>query len=449
MLKHDDGTRARGTLRAATRRVAARGAVLARAAPAPALRPRVLIVAEHASARFGGEPVLPLHYFRVLRARGIPAWMIVHERTREELRELFPADLERIRFVRDSALHRVLWGIGRRLPARLRMVTCGVALRALTQLAARRLARRLVREEAIDVVHQPIPVSPREPSFLHGLGAPVVIGPMNGGMEYPEAFRSFEGRATRTAVGIARLASGLANRIAPGKRRAHALIVANERTRRALPGGVRGRVVELSENGVDLSLWSRGAPAEAPVRTFVFLGRLVDLKAVDVLLEAFARIPRRVPVRLEIVGDGPMRGAWEELAARLGLAERVAFLGWIPQSAAAERLRAADGLLLPSLHECGGAVVLEAMACGVPVVATAWGGPAEYLAGDCGILVEPSSRETLVAGFAAAVERLATSREERRRLGTNGRRRAVEAYDWERKVDRMLEIYSEAVAAQR
>ena len=54
--------------------------------------PRVLIVAEHASARFGGEAALPLHYFRVLRNRGVPVWLVTHARTRDELSALYPGD---------------------------------------------------------------------------------------------------------------------------------------------------------------------------------------------------------------------------------------------------------------------------------------------------------------------------------------------------------------------
>ncbi|NEQ17735.1 MAG: group 1 glycosyl transferase, partial [Moorea sp. SIO3E2] len=53
---------------------------------------RVLIAAEHASAKFGGEAALPLHYYRILRQRGIPTWLVVHERTRAELEALFPQD---------------------------------------------------------------------------------------------------------------------------------------------------------------------------------------------------------------------------------------------------------------------------------------------------------------------------------------------------------------------
>ena len=78
--------------------------------------PRVLIVADHASARFGGEAVLPLHYYRLLRARGVETWMVVHERTREELSRLFPGDADRIHYVPDTRAHRRLWKLGRLLP---------------------------------------------------------------------------------------------------------------------------------------------------------------------------------------------------------------------------------------------------------------------------------------------------------------------------------------------
>jgi glycosyltransferase involved in cell wall biosynthesis len=413
-------------------------------ASAPA-RLGVLIVAEHASARFGGEAILPLHYFRILRERGIPAWLVVHERTRDELLALFPAEQPRMRFIRDTWLHRALWRSGAPLPRRLREATLGYALRLLTQLRARAEARRLIERERIDVVHQPIPVSPREPSALFGLGVPVVIGPMNGAMQYPAAFRAIESRWSRALVRL--LAGGAAglHRLLPGKLRAATLLVANPRTRAALPRGSAGRVVEMTENGVDLGLWQKPpSPAADPCPCFVFLGRLEDWKAVDLLLHALQRAAARAPARLEIIGDGPMRVAWTALAEQLGLASRVRFLGWLPQHEAAERLRAAHALVLPSLYECGGAVVLEAMASGLPVVATRWGGPCDYLDEDCGILVEPSSRDALVGGLADAIARLAADPELRRRLGERGRERVIARYDWNRKVDEMLEIYREA-----
>src|SRR3984957_15800377 len=225
----------------------------------------VLIVAEHASLKFGGEAALPVHYYRILRRREIPVWLVVHERTRSELESLFPLDRDRIVFVPDTKAHIFLWRLGQRLPDRISGFTTGFLLRYLTQIAQRRAIRRLVREQAISVIHQPIPVSPKEPSWIFGMNVPVIIGPMNGGMDYPPGFRKLQSGTERLALATGRRLADLMNALMPGKRRAAMLLVANERTRSALPRGVCNNVVMLVENGVDLALWS--AP-HSPAKDF-------------------------------------------------------------------------------------------------------------------------------------------------------------------------------------
>src|SRR5450755_3467918 len=140
----------------------------------------VLIVCDHASAKFGGEAILPLHYFRLLRNRGIEVWLVVHARTRAELNDLFPGE-KRIRYVEDSRLHTMLWSLGTWLPPMLAYVTTGFISRLVVQMVQRKIVRGLVASEGIDLIHQPTPVSPREPSIICDVGAPVIIGPMNGG----------------------------------------------------------------------------------------------------------------------------------------------------------------------------------------------------------------------------------------------------------------------------
>jgi glycosyltransferase involved in cell wall biosynthesis len=108
----------------------------------------------------------------------------------------------------------------------------------------------------------------------------------------------------------------------------------------------------------------------------------------------------------------------------------------------------ADVLVLPSLIECGGAVVLEAMAVGLPVIATAWGGPADYLDATCGVLIPPASHGAYVTGLIQAMRRLAHGRDLRRAMGAAGRRKVMDLYSWESKVDRMIAIYERAAAAQ-
>jgi glycosyltransferase involved in cell wall biosynthesis len=104
-------------------------------------------------------------------------------------------------------------------------------------------------------------------------------------------------------------------------------------------------------------------------------------------------------------------------------------------------------LVLPSLLECGGAVVLEAMSMGLPVIATDWGGPSDYIDANTGILVPPRSRESLVSGFAQAMQALAADSKRRTAMGAAGREKVLREYDWERKVDHVLKIFEE-VACQ-
>ena len=415
---------------------------------------RVLIVAESASASFGGEAALPLHYFRVLRKRGVAVWLLTHARNRDELSVLFPDDPS-VRFVADTWLNRMMWAVGKRLPPRLSHFTAGFVSRLSTQLALRRVARSLVAAERIDVVHQPMPVSPREPSTLHGLGAPVVIGPMNGGMSYPPAFVPPMAFAGALMMRIGRWCAQPLNLLMPGKRRAALLLVANQRTRDALPRGVSSNVVELVENGVDLQVWrSQGSAEVTPIDRsvqFLYLGRLVEWKGIDFLLAAYARARVRMPMRLVIAGDGEERVRLETLATRQGLHDDsstsggVRFTGWLTPAAATEAVARCDCLILPSLLECGGAVVLEAMATGKPVIATDWGGPRDYLDSRCGILVPPAGKEAFVAGLCDAMVRLASFPEERKTMGARGRQKVIDEYDWDVKADRIMTLYRSAI----
>ena len=405
---------------------------------------RVCIVAENASFRFGGEASLPLHYFSRLRTRGMDAWLIVHDRTRAELEALFPVDQDRIHYIPDKWYHKLIWKLSRPLPRRVSEATFGTLMVLVNQFIQRTMVKRLIQNCQINVIHQPIPVSPKAPSFIFGLGVPVVIGPMNGGMDYPAAFRGAESIFTRITVAFGRAAANLVNNIIPGKKHASILLVANQRTHHAVPTCAKGKIIEIAENGVDLSIWSLPAK-QVPIATsarFLFVGRLVDWKRLDFVLHALASIP---DAYLEVVGDGPMRPAWEAQAQNLGIADRIRWLGWLPQPDCAQLLQGATALLLPSIYECGGAVVLEAMACGTPVIATAWGGPADYLDESCGILVNPSNSQTIIQGFLEAMQKLIANSTLREQLGVQGRKRVEQLFDWDKKIDQILDIYRRSI----
>jgi glycosyltransferase involved in cell wall biosynthesis len=412
---------------------------------------RVLIVAEHASFKFGGEAILPAHYFKGLRQRGIDAWLITHSRTRAELEAAFPSDQSRIFYLPDTLGARALYRLGKFLPARLNYFTFEWLMRMSTQRRARRLARRLVRDLNINIVHQPIPVSPKEPSLLHRLGAPLIIGPMNGGMRFPPDYVNYDSRLVRAFNRTAARAAPLVHHLLRGKRDADLLLVANARTQAALPSNY-GKVKTLVENGVDLHLWQPktypDTPASPEPTRFLFAARLVDWKGVDILIDATARAAAKVPLRLEIVGEGKLRHALEARVADLRLSETITFTGWLSQGDLARHMSAADVFVLPSLRECGGAVILEAMASALPTIALNWGGPADYLDNQTGILLDPAARAELVVNLSQAMIDLAQDPHRRKTMGLAARAKVESEFTWAQKIDQMIEIYRDLLAAQ-
>lgn len=404
--------------------------------------PKVLIVAEHASAVFGGEALIPFQYFKRLRQRGLDVHLLVHERTRAELSEAFPAEHARIHFVHDSLVNILCHKLGKMLPDRLAVFTFGVISHLNTQIRQRRRLVSLHEQYKFDIVHEPIPVSPKLPSMLFGLAVPVVIGPMNGGMDFPPNYH-MDNLFERAAMAVLRWTASFWNMILPGKKQASLLLVANKRTYEALPPSLKtNRVIEFVENGVDLELFKprHVSPASKTFR-ILHIGRLVDVKRVDLLIDACARLKHRIDFKLDLVGDGPLRSSLESLVSDLGLAELVTFRGRLAQTKAAALLRDADLMVLSSMRECGGAVVLEAMASGVPVIAARWGGPSDYMTEDTGILIPPGTPKTFVNELAEAMLWMAENPRLRENMGKQGRRRAAELYDWNSKAGALVEMY--------
>lgn len=156
------------------------------------------------------------------------------------------------------------------------------------------------------------------------------------------------------------------------------------------------------------------------------------VKRLDTVVEAFARIRRRLPARLVLVGDGPERARAEHWARAAGILGDIAFLG--NQECVEDLLPLADVFLLPSAHESFGLVALEAMSAGVPVVVTKVGGTGEVVEdGVCGYLVDPDDPEEC----AARCLELLDSPEKRREFGRRGRERAVREFH----VDAIVPLY--------
>jgi glycosyltransferase involved in cell wall biosynthesis len=193
--------------------------------------------------------------------------------------------------------------------------------------------------------------------------------------------------------------------------------------------------------GIDPAPWGRpeGDAAEAGAPFFLFAGRHVDYKGVDVLLRALAGSP----LNAVIAGDGPRREAWQKLAGELGLNGRVTFPGEIADAPLRRLMQACDAFVLPSVTraEAFGYVQLEAMAAGKPVISTDVPSGVSWVNQDgrTGLVVRAGD----VAALRDAMTRLAADRDLRAALGAAGRARVEQEFTLERLRERLRQFYEE------
>ncbi|MBE2317666.1 glycosyltransferase family 4 protein [Solirubrobacter sp. CPCC 204708] len=207
---------------------------------------------------------------------------------------------------------------------------------------------------------------------------------------------------------------------------------------RLIDGGVAAERVRVIPSGVVPAEFAGDVAdpfPQVPRPRALFVGRLHRQKGIETLIQAAAAL--RGP--LVVVGDGPERAAAEAAVRAAGIGDRVYFAGFRPHHAIGAIMRHADVLVVPSVYEELGTVVLEGMQAGLPIVASDTGGIPGAL-GDAGVLVAPGDP----VAFAAGVNRVLEDRDEAERLGALARERA-RAYGWDGLAERVLEVYDAAL----
>lgn len=149
-------------------------------------------------------------------------------------------------------------------------------------------------------------------------------------------------------------------------------------------------------------------PVPHPPVVFLNVAELAEKKGQAFLLRAFAKVCAQMgDARLVVVGEGALAGELGRLAGELGLADRVRLTGRLGRREVLDAMRSCHVFVLPSLVETFGVVVIEAQACGRPVVATVSGGPEDILTEDTGVLVPPADVDALAAALLSVAGRLA------------------------------------------
>ena len=210
----------------------------------------------------------------------------------------------------------------------------------------------------------------------------------------------------------------------------------------AVATGVAADHIDVIPNGVHVAdfappcITNEGQSQRA--KLILFVGSLITRKGVNHLLDALPQVFAKYPQhRAVVIGNGPEEGTLRQQADRLGLASRVDFLGFRPQAEIQEWMQRAQVFVLPSLEEGQGVVLLEALASGTPVVASAVDGIREVVTPECGILVPAANS----AALAEALCRLLRDDARWQQMSSRARRHMIESYDWDRIAQRYITLY--------
>jgi hypothetical protein len=268
----------------------------------------------------------------------------------------------------------------------------------LWQRAALRVGQALVRRVPFDAVHHLTWAGIRAPTFLGGLGVPLIIGPIGGGETSPKRMRKalrLKARLTETIRDLSNATITLNPVVRGGLKQATMIYVKTPETRALLSSEMQAKCAtfpELTIAAEQIGKCRGNRPAQPRL---LFAGRLLYWKGVHIALEALALLRAQMPAaRLTIIGRGPEERRLHTMAADLNIGSDVEFLDWQPQKRLFELYDNHDLLVFPSLHDSGGTVVLEALSRGLPVMCLDLGGPQQIVTVESGIVISTKERST-------------------------------------------------------
>lgn len=414
----------------------------------PSKRLKVLMIAEQCNPEGFSVPLIAYKLYERIREFA-DITLVTHERFKPQIENVRSG--HEVVYIKESRLaklyKRCVHAITRRKDIfwRLEQILT-YPLYAEFNHRVYKLLGEKVSSEHYDVVHGYTPIIPRYPYKIvqNCIKTPFLLGPVNGGLPFFKQFNDIR----KSEWAILDYVRNF-NRLIPGYTKTYKtadhILAASSNTYNQLTELFNiepHRMSMFYENGLTKSFFNTKAPTDSKICNLLFSGRLIKVKGADMVIEAVAGLRHEIKqrVHLTLVGEGVERQNLEAKVQKLELNDHITFTGWITHNETLEYYKKSHIFCFPSIREFGGAVVLEAMANGLPCIVTDFGGIGEYVTENCGIKIPMTSREDIVNIMTCAIENLVTDRKKRNELSVNAVQRARE-FEWSSKARNLLNVY--------
>jgi glycosyltransferase involved in cell wall biosynthesis len=323
------------------------------------------------------------------------------------------------------------------------------------QKKALALAEQLCLKNSIELVHQLNLIGFREPGYLWQLSdrVPVIWGPVGGYSQVPMQFipkLSWKNRIFYFGKNLLHYAQvHYSARVKKAISHCSLILAESSNTRRIMKEVYGVEAVLMNETGGHYEeFFAHPSFLENGRMNLLWVGRIQGLKALPIAIECVSRLKQmRVPVHLNVVGEGPDTEECRNQVQRLGLEHEITFMGKIPNPQVIELMKVHDLLFFTSLKEGTPHVVLEALSNGLPVICHDACGHGDIVDSTCGIKVPLESYEKSVSGF---TERIADLFRNKHRFDefTEGARECVKKHSWHHKAELMSDLYSKVLKVE-
>jgi len=417
---------------------------------------KVLLIVEQCNPDWASVPLEGYNYFKEINNLA-DVTLVTHIRNKPALEK--KPEYEKVFYPEESKLTKQYYNIVARITAngRVNWPLYNALSYPIYEEFDRQVYQKFqsqILKGDYDIVHAITPMIPRYPFKVVSVcqQTPFLLGPVNGGVPFPPGFQE----VAQQEFAYLNFLRAVGRSLVPGYvetyKKADKILAGSTYTLNLLKDlfAIPDQRIDLFyENGISKEFLNQtNIPnKDASYINLLFVGRLVPYKCADIVIESIGKLDQAIQnkIRLKIVGDGQERNHLENRVKELNLGEIVSFAGWVNQQETLDYYRKADIFCFPSIREFGGAVVMEAMACGLPCIVANNGGIGEYVTEETGFKIEPISRDYLTQELTNKIQMLVEDERLRESMSAKAIEKARE-FEWDNKARKILEIYQKMLA---